>query len=667
MKRTLPHITPRLTPRSAPRSALILALLLAACAPGSGDTGGDPTAPELAFTTDPAVTLSGDTASTVQILHASDLEAGIAALADAPRFSAVLTGLRNDFDATLTLMSGDLYIPGPFFSTTTGQADVRIIDALGVQASAFGNHEFDLGPATVADLIAAEEPEEGEAPSPDLYPGTTFPYLSSNLDFSESDLADFVVVDGQAASAIPNSVARSAVVTAGGEQYGVVGVTTPLLPSISSPTGVTVSPSDPADLEALAATVQPVVDALSAQGLTKIIVLAHLQQLENELTLAGLLQDVDVIVAGGSNTLVADDDDRLRAGDVRAGDYPLLRASATGQPVAVVNTAGEYRYVGRLVAGFDAAGVLSEVREESGAYAADDEGVAATGGAAPIPEVVAATGEVQAVITELDGQLFGATEVFLNGQREAVRSEETNLGNLTADANLAVAREVDPTVAVSLKNGGGIRAPIGATAPDGTPVPPLANDLTGKAAGQISLLDVQNALRFDNSLSIVTLTAAELKAVLEHGVAASAPGATPGQFPQVGGMAFSFDPSLTPSSYDENGALLTPGERVRSAALLNDDGTVGDVLVENGALVGDPERPVRVVTLGFLADGGDGYPFPADTERTDLEEPAEQAALGAYLGEIGTYTEADTAAAEDSRIQNLSQREDSVLLGMVGK
>ncbi len=662
----------RTVPHSAPRSALILALLLAACAPGSGDTGGDPVAPnpappELAFTTDPAVTLSGGTASTVQILHASDLEAGIAALTDAPRFSAVVSGLRDDFDATLTLMSGDLYIPGPFFSTTTGQADIRIVDALGVQASALGNHEFDLGTATVAGLIAAEEPEEGEAPTPDLYPGTTFPYLSSNLDFADSDLADFVVIDGQAASAIPNSVARSAVVTAGGEQFGVVGVTTPLLPSISSPTGISVTPSNPADLEALAATVQPVIDALSAQGLNKIIVLAHMQQLEFELTLAGLLQDVDIIVAGGSHTLIADDDDRLRAGDVRAGDYPLLRLSATGQPVAVVNTTSEYRYVGRLVAGFDAAGVLSEVREESGAYAADDEGVAAAGGAAPIPEVVAATGEVQAIITELDGQIFGATEVFLNGQREAVRTEETNLGNLTADANLAVARELDPTVAVSLKNGGGIRAPIGATAPDGTPVPPLANDLTGKAAGQISLLDVQNALRFDNSLSVVTVTAAELKAVLEHSVAASDPGATPGQFPQVGGMAFSFDPSLPPSSYDEDGALLTPGERVRSAATLNDDGTIADVLVENGALVGDPERPIRVVTLGFLADGGDGYPFPAEAERTDLEEPAEQAALGAYLGEIGTYTEADTAPAEDSRIQNLSQREDSVLLGMVGK
>ena len=390
-----------------------------------------------------------------------------------------------------------------------------------------------------------------------------------------------------------------------------------------------------------------------------------MQQLDYELTLATLLRDVDVIIAGGSHTLLADDDNRLRAGDVRAGDYPLLRASATGEPVAVVNTTSEYRYVGRLIAGFDAAGVLSEVREESGAYAADDAGVTASGDAAPAPEVVAATGEVEAIITELDGQVFGATEVYLNGERESVRTEETNLGNLSADAQLVVAREVDPTVAVSIKNGGGIRAPIGATAPDGTPVPPLANPLTGKEAGQISLLDVQNALRFDNSLSIVTLTAAQLKDVLEYGVAASEPGATPGQFPQVGGVAFSFDPSLPGSVYSEEGELVTAGERVRSAAILDDSGAVVDVLVENGQLVGDPERLIRVVTLGFLADGGDGYPFPADTQREDLEV-GEQDALATYLGEIGTFTNADTPAAEDARIQNLALRDDAVL-GAVAK
>ena len=645
------------------RSTLLaLLILLAACAPASDDTGGDTTAPNLDFVSDPAVTLSGETDTTLQLLHASDQEAGLGAIDDAPRFSAVINALRDDYDTTLTLMSGDLYISGPFFSTTTGQADIRIMDAIGTQAAAFGNHEFDLGTSVVADLIAAEEPDEGEEATADLYPGTTFPYLSSNLDFSESNLADFVVPDAQEASTIPNSIARSAVITDGGETFGVVGVTTPLLPSISSPGDVVVSPSDPADLEALATVVQPVVDDLSAQGIDKIILLAHLQQLGNELELATLLNDVDIIVAGGSDTLLADDNDRLRAGDTRAGTYPLLRASTTGQPVAVVNTAREYRYVGRLIAGFDAAGVLSEISADSGAYATDPEGVAATGNAAPAPEVVAATDEVRGVVTELDGQIFGSTEFYLNGLREAVRTEETNLGDLSADANLAAARAVDPTVDVSIKNGGGIRASIGAVepGPEGNLIPPVANPLTGKEAGQISLLDVQNALRFDNSLSILTLTAAQLQEILEHGVAASEPGATPGQFPQVGGVSFSFDPSLPGSAYNEEGDLVTLGERVRSAAILNDDGSIKDVLVENGQLVGDPERPIRVVTLGFLADGGDSYPFPEDAEREDIE-PAEQAALGEYLGEIGTFTQADTPATEDTRIQNLSERNDTVL------
>lgn len=640
------------------RYAVLLALL-AACAPSSQDPGTTPPA-ELDFVSDPAVVLSGDTATTVQLLHASDLEAGLDALEDAPRFSAVLNGLRPSYDTTLTLLSGDLYIPGPFFSTTTGRADIRIANALGTQASVFGNHEFDLGTSVVADLIAAEEPDEGEEATADLYPGTLFPYLSANLDFSSSNLADFVVPDGQEAAEIPNSIARSTVITTPQGMFGIVGVTTPLLPQISSPGDVVVMPRNPDDLGALAATAQPVIDDLSAQGIDKIIVLAHLQQLDFELELATLLRDVDILVAGGSDTLLAAEDDRLRAGDVRAGEYPLLRASASGEPVVVVNTSREYGYVGRLVAGFDAAGVVSEVGAESGAYATDAAGVEATGSAAPAPEVVAATDEVREVVTELDSEIFGATEVFLNGQRESVRTEETNLGNLSADAQLAGARELDPTVAVSLKNGGGIRASIGAFAPDGTPVPPLANPLTGKEAGEISLLDVQNALRFDNSLSIVTLTAAQLKAVLEHGVAASAPGATPGQFPQVGGVSFSFDPSLPGSAYDEEGELVTPGERVRSAALIDDSGAVTEVLVENGQLVGDPERPIRVVTLGFLADGGDGYPFPADAQRDDLEL-GEQDALAEYLGEIGTYREADTPASEDTRIQNLAVRADEVL------
>jgi len=644
----------------APLFALLLALTLSACVPASEETAETPSTPDesLDFTSDPEVQLSGDTALTLQLLHASDQEAGIAALEDAPRFSAVISGLRDDYPVTLTLMSGDLYIPGPFFSTTTGQADIHIMNAVGTQASVFGNHEFDLGTSVIADLIAAEEPEEGES-AEGLYPGTLFPYLSANLDFSGSNLAEFVVEDAQPAQ--PNSITKSVTLTAGGETFGVVGATTPLLPQISSPGDVGVMPRNPNNLAALAAIVQAEVDELSAQGIDKIVLLAHLQQLGLELQLAELLEDVDIIVAGGSDTLLADANDRLRDGDVRAGEYPLLRTTASGEPVAVVNTSREYRYVGRLIAGFDEAGVLSEVGEASGAYATDPQGVEATGGAEPDPEVLAAVGEVQEVITELDSQIYGSTEVYLNGLREAVRTEETNLGNLTADAQLAAAQAVDPETAVSIKNGGGIRASIGAVepGPEGRRVPPLPNPLTGKEAGEISQLDIQNALRFDNSLTLLTLTAAELEEVLEHGVAATEPGATPGQFPQVSGLAFSFDPSLQASEYSEEGELVTEGERVRNVAILDSSGNVVDVIVENGQVAGDPNRPIRMVTLGFLADGGDGYPFP-DTERQDLEV-GEQEAMQTYLPSVSPYTQADTPASEDTRIQNLSVREDTVL------
>ncbi|MEM1426257.1 MAG: hypothetical protein AAGF75_06870, partial [Cyanobacteria bacterium P01_H01_bin.130] len=86
---------------------------------------------------------------------------------------------------------------------------------------------------------------------------------------------------------------------------------------------------------------------------------------------------------------------------------------------------------------------------------------------------------------------------------------------------------------------------------------------------------------------------------------------------------------------------------------------------QNGALVGDPSRQIRIVTLDFLAGGGDSYPFDtfADANPVDLETD-EQTALANFLTQLGSFTTADTTAAEDTRIQNLSQRSDTVLDGV---
>lgn len=639
----------------------------------------------------------------LQLLHASDFEAGIPALNDAVNFSTVINALRDDYTNTVLLTSGDNYLPGPFFSASSdpalasvlgvpavGRADIAILNEIGFQASAFGNHEFDLGTNTISDLIGRTG----------AYPGTLFPYLSANLDFSRDVLNRFVVPNGQAPR--PNTIAESVVLTVNGERIGVVGATTPTLPEISSPgpnVGVTPRPfagtPTAAQLDALAAEIQTSVNALTAAGVNKVVLLAHMQQINIEQQLATRLRDVDIIMAGGSNTRLLDATDVLRPGDTAQGPYPILSTSASGQPIAIINTDGNFKYVGRLVATFDDSGVLIPSSIDptvSGAFATDAANTArivatntAAGGvtATPDPEVVAITNALRNVIIAKDSTIFGQSSVFLNGTRNDVRTQETNLGNLTADANLFVAKQVDPTTVLSLKNGGGIRDNIGAiqAAPGATDpndivkLPTPANPLAGKEEGELSQLDVENSLRFNNALSLVTLTAAQLKDVMEHAVSPVRAGATPGGFPQIGGFEFSFDASRTART------AIGTGDRIRSLAVKDASGAITDVVVADGEVIGDPNRTFRMVTLNFLAGGGDGYPFTAYTStlnRVDLLQPetaprtglaqfaangSEQDAFAEYLAATGTFTQQDTPATQDTRIQNLAVRSDAVLSG----
>ncbi len=658
----------------------------------------------------------------VQILHASDLEGGVDAIADAPNFAAVVEALEAEAQLagvpSLLLSAGDNVIPGPFFSASgdpsvrpvlrrslrlpagregVGRFDIAIMNTLGFDASALGNHEFDAGTGVLAEFVRADIRDSNNDGILDeaRWLGVQFPYLSANLDFSgESALASAftssilpstafrsTTQDLVAGAAAPK-LAAATIIERGGERFGVIGATTPLLASISSPGGVAVGQPGAGtnDMAALANILQPTIDAVRNLGVDKIILVTHLQQLALELDLVGRLFGVDVIIAGGSDTLLADSTDRLRAGDVAGGPYPVLATNAAGEPALIVSTDGQYSYVGRLSVTFDANGVVvpaSVDAAESGAFATDAQGVTDLwAGADPFASgtkgsvVAGLTGAVRQVVVVKDGNVFGSASVFLEGRRAQVRTQETNLGNLTADANLFVARQVDPNVRVSIKNGGGIRAEIGSI--DGTTgalLPTTANPESGKLAGQISQLDIENSLRFNNTLTLLTLTRAQLKAVLEHAVAGVAPGATPGAFGQFGGIAFSFDP------------IMPVGQRVRTAGLI---GATNDLpfFVLNGQVVG--ANPIRIVTLNFLANGGDNYPFPAfinadpvfanRVELTANNLPAgvatfaapgsEQDALAEYLAAqhaVVPFNVADTAIGLDLRIQNLVERFDLVI------
>ncbi|MEM8956732.1 MAG: choice-of-anchor I family protein [Pseudomonadota bacterium] len=693
---------------------------------------------------------------TLEMLHVADQEAGAAALQDTPRLSAVMNALEaQDLgddglpDNTIRLSSGDAFIPGLFFGASEalfgagGIADIQIQNELGLQAIALGNHEFDFGTGVLSGLIDGSAGGSFELPEDPAFEGLSlgalegqdfegalFPYLSANLSFgSDENLAQLEVEGGGAP--LPNSVTSSTVIDVNGENIGVVGATTPTLGSISNPGGVGISPS-PFDLgspteeqlDALAAQIQAEVDALLAADptLNKVIVLSHMQQLSIEEALAERLTDVDIIVAGGSNTRLFDDTDRPRDGDSDQGQYPLEEDGDTGElnfitgadgtPTAVVNTDGSYKYVGRLVIDFDENGVIipeSYDEEVSGAYATDAQGVADLGAEDLVDtEIQALVDAVGAQIFATESNVFGVSDVFLNGNRQGidtpddpdgVRTQETNLGNLTADANLAYAHSIDDTVVISLKNGGGIRASIGQTIvpPGGTEAERTPNeeilDEDGnvvKPEGGISENDIKNVLAFNNSLTLVTLQKSEIIDLLEHGVSGlpAVPGDAEGRFPQISGVTFSFDETLP------------IGSRILNAAIVDEDGTVIEPLMIDGEIAGDATQEFRIVTLGFLANprfdentgefigGGDGYPFPnlddpevaARANPVDLEQEGvrtgdasfaddgtEQDVLAEYLDDNfnpengGTaFVDAETGRDGDERIQNVAFRDDTI-------
>ena len=644
----------------------------------------------------------GESRLTLQLLHAADMDSTVGALGNVENFSAILDAFRRQFrNNTVILSSGDNYVPGPRYFAAgdaandavlgvsgNGRGDIAFLNAMGFQASALGNHELDRGTGAFAATIGSEI-RDGRT-----YPGAMFPYLSSNLGFAgDESLRDLVVPDGQAAVLVAGSLAKSAVITVDGQRIGVVGATTPNLARITGIGGITVAPAVGTDIDGLAAIIQQAVDTLVGQGINKVILLAHMQQIAIEKALATKLVDVDIIVAGGSNTLLADENDRLRDGDEAADTYPLRFESSRGEPLLLVNTEGDYKYLGRLVVAFDEQGVvLPETVDPfvSGVYATDKQGAQAFAGR-PVPAVSRIAASLRGVLQARDGNIVGKTSVYLAGLRGAVRTQETNLGNLTADANLWLARQVDAEVAVSLKNGGGIRGDIGIVVqPPGTTdpadmvfLPPPANPTIGKEEGDVSQFDVEGTLRFNNGLAIVPLTARQLAAIMEHAIGFDGVGhVTVGRFPQVAGMRFSFDP-VAPS-----------GQRVRSLAIVDDSGGVTDRVIERGVVVGDPERRIKMVTLNFLANGGDGYPFPVsgagrvdlagedgqpnpphpdfpdsngngridgpvlvDPGRTDFAAPGtEQDALAEYLAHFFAavpFNEAETAPLDDLRVQNL--------------
>jgi 2',3'-cyclic-nucleotide 2'-phosphodiesterase (5'-nucleotidase family) len=408
-------------------------------------------------------------------MHTNDTHANLDNVA---KKMAAIKDIRQSKPNALLVDAGDVLTGTLYFNEYKGLADLEFMNIAGYDAMTFGNHEFDLGTATLANFVKAAD----------------FPFVSANVNFSQdtnlkSRFADTITVNPQKGN-IYNGVVK----VVNGEKIGIFGLTTAETPTISSPGAGVV-------FENYIQEAQKAVDSFKALGVNKIVALSHLgyndsSVWDNDIELAKAVEGIDVIVGGHTHVKL---------------DAPVLETTGT-EPTVIVQ-ANEYnKFLGDLDVTFDGSGkVIANAGKliDIAAYAKSDAAVQQVLDTKYLPK-----------IAELKATVVGTTATVLNGGNPPARVGETNLGNFIADGMLAKAKTINPNTVIALQNGGGVRETV--------------------AAGNVTLESVFKVLPFGNTLAIMNLKGSEIKAALEHAVK-TAPGTANGAFLQVSGLRFTYD------------------------------------------------------------------------------------------------------------------------------
>ncbi len=468
-----------------------------------------------------------DDSYALTIMHTNDVHAEHEPNRDgdggAARQATVVRQIRDEVANSLLVDGGDRFTGTLFHIQWMGQDSAQIMNMIGYDAMTLGNHEFDNGDEVLAAFVDALE----------------FPVVTANVDFSESPL-------------LAGKIDPWVTLDVGGAGVGVIGLVTPESEILSSPGPELVFDYD------LVAVTQNAVDALTAEGVNKIILVTHIG-FEADVEVAQQVSGVDVVVGGHTNTFLSN----RYAG--AAGEYPAVLESASGEPVLVVQASTKTRYLGRLDVEFDAAGVLSDW---------EGDAILLSRYIAPAPDVSDLVAGLAEPIAALREQVVGEAAVMLDGARSICRVEECNLGNLIADS---VREETGAQIAYM--NGGGIRSDID--------------------VGEITMGEILTVQPFNNVTSTFDLKGSDVLAMLENSVSRIQlneqgqvqRGGASGRFLQISGARFSIDPTQD------------AGSRIVSVEVLNDAG-------EFEAL--DPEAVYSVAGNNFVRGGGDGFSVLAE-------------------------------------------------------
>lgn len=436
-------------------------------------------------------------AKTITIIHTNDTHARVQGddkeLIGYAKLKTFYEEQKAKNPSTILIDAGDTIHGTIFANVSEGKNMINLMNDMGFVLSVPGNHDFNYGYEKLIELTKQ----------------ANFPYLSANV-MKKTGGSDF---------------AQSFIKEIDGVKVGFFGLSTPETSYKSSPKN-----TQAVDFVDYIKSAQKEVDKLKADGAQVIIGVTHLgldaSSVERSDVLAQNVKNIDLIIDGHSHTKLTEGKKVDNTMIVQTGEY----LKNIGVVDIKVND-GKVEEIKPHLVSFEEAKSIKPNLE--------------------IQEKIKVAEELNKPVLE---KVIGKTSTELVGQREKVRTGETNLGDLVADA-MKDAVKADVTVT----NAGGIRASI--------------------KQGDIKMGDVLTAFPFTNFVVGLEVKGDTIKSALEHGVDKAPEPA--GKFPQVAGMEFFYDISQP------------AGQRVKQVTI---DGQELDL-----------NKTYKLATNDFMAIGGDDY------------------------------------------------------------
>lgn len=485
--------------------------------------------------------------------------------------SSKLTELRGDAPGgnSLTVAAGDLIGGSPFLSGLFhDEPSVESLNAMGLDVSSVGNHEFDEG---TDELLRMQNggchPTDGCYFPDQPYQGADFQWLAANV----------VKKDGSGTLLPGTSIKNIA-----GTKVGFIGMTLEATPTLVSPAGVS-----SVEFRDEVQTANQQAQVLKKQGVKAIVVLLHeggyqsgtyqgCEGISEPITqiAAQMTPEVDQIVSGHTHQ-----------------PYVCSLPDPEGNP-RLVTSAADY---GRVVT--ESTMVINKrsgevMRDRSTATNHLVERTTAD------PKQTAIINKWKSLSEVVGARVIGTVAEDILGDSSGDRGIETPMADMIADSILAATDGADEGGAqISFMNVGGVRASL-RYAPKYTEGP-----------GEVTYKEAYDVLPFGNRIVTVSMTGAQIEEALEQQYQ---PVEARGSRPMLAlGVSEGF-------TYDWD-ASQPQGSRV-----------VAGSMALNGTPI-DPNATYRVSMYNFLAEGGDLFSaFTEGTDLTG--GPEDLAALEAYLG-----------------------------------